>query len=67
MVDITEIADPASELVQRGLKRWCSICKTRGPCRNTIQPGHPLPGRAIHLERATKPDKDTEPVEKDGS
>lgn len=41
-------ADIAAALVVR-----CGLCKARPgePCRNTIKPGQPLPGREIHYYR----------------
>lgn len=44
---MTAAADP--------LSRYCQVCQARPkrPCRNTIKPGEPLPGRAVHWARAT--------------
>lgn len=35
----------------------CQVCQApKGkPCRNTIRPGEPLPGRAEHFSRALRP------------
>lgn len=37
------------------LSRHCIICRARPnqPCRNTIHPGAPLPGRDVHIARST--------------
>jgi hypothetical protein len=31
----------------------CEVCKAKSgePCRNTIRPGEPLPGRSVHYAR----------------
>lgn len=41
-------ADVAAALAVR-----CGLCKAAAgaPCRNTINPGQPLPGRAVHYYR----------------
>ncbi len=35
------------------IARRCRICQAKPgvECRNTVSPGHPLPGRLIHAER----------------
>lgn len=37
------------------LSRYCQVCQARPkrPCVNTIRPGEPLPGRDVHIARAT--------------
>lgn len=50
-------ADPTSPVVKAALKTRCGLCgaKPGEPCRNTIQPGQPLPGREMHFYRAADP------------
>jgi hypothetical protein len=38
------------------LDHRCEVCNAKPgqPCRNTIQPKEPLPGRATHYARTTK-------------
>lgn len=69
MINFSDIAVRDSALVKRGIALHCGICKAKPdqPCTNTIRPGRPLPGREIHIERATRPARDTEPIEKDGT
>jgi hypothetical protein len=40
-------------LVEAALATRCGLCGARPgePCKNTIQPGKPLPGRAVHHYR----------------
>lgn len=72
------IADPTDPRVKAAQARHCGICCAHKDkpricrqgqlCANTIRPREPLPGRVIHVERATRmTDVDNEPVEKDGS
>lgn len=37
------------------LSSYCVVCRSRPnrPCVNTIKPGEPLPGRAVHHARST--------------
>lgn len=40
-------------------RAWaCIVCKAKPkiPCRNTIHPGQPLPGRDEHYSRSIPPD-----------
>lgn len=62
------IADPADPRVKAALSRRCGICKATPDhnCHNTVR-DEPLAGRIVHIERATAPDVDNEPIEKDGS
>lgn len=49
-MDISSPTDPA---VLASLAYSCDLCQApKGQlCRNTIQPGKPLPGRAVHYGR----------------
>ncbi len=51
------LADPDSAAVREALTRRCDICKAAIGvlCVNPIRPGHPLPGRLVHLGRLEKP------------
>lgn len=50
-----DLTDPDSPTVLDALTRPCDICHTPPGqlCRNTIQPGHPLPGRLVHHGRTS--------------
>lgn len=39
------------------LEYRCEVCKSKPgePCRNTIEPGEPLPGREFHIARIVSP------------
>lgn len=52
------LADRASATVLAGLSRYCEICHSAPgfDCTNPID-GGPLPGRIIHIERATREGK----------
>lgn len=45
--------NPTSPLVVAALQTRCGLCgaKPGEPCRNTICPGQPLPGRTVHWYR----------------
>ena len=47
------IADEADARVQAALGWTCDICLARVKhlCSNSINPGQPLPGRAVHFGR----------------
>lgn len=63
-IDFATLADPTSPLVTEALKRYCVICKARAgvQCSNRIRPGEALPGRCVHIARATAVD----PAEDEG-
>jgi hypothetical protein len=44
-----------SHRVTEALHHRCGLCGARPgePCRNTVQPGQPIPGRTVHLYRLT--------------
>lgn len=50
------LSDPADPRVVRAVDGWsCDLCGAprNEPCRNTIRPGAPLPGRVVHIGRLT--------------
>lgn len=62
--DPADLANPDSVIVKEALGRYCVICQARPkqPCANRIRPGQPLPGRCVHIARATNA-KDTDKEE----
>jgi hypothetical protein len=57
-LDVAQLADRDSPLVQAGLARYCKICH-RAPQFDCVSPidNGPLVGRVIHIERATREGK----------
>lgn len=47
------VSDPESDRYRRGLTKRCDICHVPAGavCVDTIHPGQPLPGRAMHHGR----------------
>lgn len=54
-INPADLADRTSTIVQEGLRHYCGICHAAPAfdCWDTLNPGKPLPGRVIHIERAT--------------
>lgn len=48
-----DLTDPDDPRIMAALNRSCDICRAPvgQPCTNPIRPGHPLPGRLVHLGR----------------
>lgn len=50
------------QFASEALQHRCGLCGAQPGqlCRNTVQPGHPLPGRAVHYYRITPtPERNT--------
>lgn len=49
------LTDPDDPRIQLSLTWTCDVCAARIKhlCTNTITPGHPLPGRIVHIARLT--------------